>query len=63
MTSTPGSSFPEDAELAELHKLTEQDMQSPEESLLEGVLPHATPTEAMGSVHWDKPFSSDGDQK
>lgn len=62
MTSTPAS-FPEDAELAKLHDLTEADIQSPEESLLEGILPHPTPTEAIGSVHWNKPFTESHDTK
>lgn len=61
MTSTPNSAFPEDVELKKLHELTEEEIQAPEEKLLGGVLPHPEPTEAIGSVHWDKPFVPESD--
>ena len=63
MTSTPDPAFPEDAELKKLHALTENDIQAPEEKLLGGLLPHPTPTEAIGSVEWEKPFVAESDRE
>lgn len=61
MTSTPDSGLPEDAELKKLHALTQEEIEAPEEKLLGGLLPHPTPTEAIGSVHWDEPFVEETD--
>lgn len=63
MNSTPDPVFHEDAELKKLHALSENDIQSPEETLLGGLLPHPTPTESIGSVEWNKPFVAEADSE
>lgn len=54
MTSTPDGHVPANDDLEELEGESEDDLLSPEERLLRGTLPEATPTDAIGSEDWGR---------